>query len=553
MSSRRRFLKNLGVVATAASTNYLIAQQKESAAEVHSTRGEASVRFDSTVPIVQTTHGPIRGYIRNGVHTFKGIPYGSPTSGTNRFRSPQKPQRWTEVLNTVAYGYACQQQHGDDWKNRLSHFVLNFDFGMMSEDCLNLNVWTQSLDKGKRPVLVWIHGGGYQNGSSFEMRCYDGENITRRGDIVFVSVNHRLNALGFLDLSTVGGDDFRTSANVGMLDLMFALEWVRVNIQRFGGDPTNVTICGQSGGGGKVNALMRMPDAKGLFHKAIVQSGSFTNFRNPADSSRVGAQVAKSLRIQGSDLTKLQNLPYDQLMKTSSQAIDDLRKDSASASPIGPFGWAPTADGKVITGNGSNDFSAGIPLLVGYTRNELASSAFDPSVDDLTLDLVKARVEKMQPGGKGTALLAEYQEEYPSAGPAFLYSVVASMMFANSAISQIEERASKSDGAPVFAYRFDWCPDIHDRKLGAFHSLEIGFTFDNTARWDSATGGGERAQSLASRVSQAWIDFARYGDPNHASLPKWPAYNVSEKSVMVFDDACEVRRSPDERAHQILE
>jgi para-nitrobenzyl esterase len=185
--------------------------------------------------LVETASGSVRGYIRNGVHTFKGIPYGAPTSGSSRFLPPKKPGAWKDVFNAVAYGYACQQKHGDDWHDPLSHFVLNFENGMMSENCLNLNVWTQSLDKTHRPVLIWIHGGGYQNGSSFEMLPYDGENITRRGDIVLVSVNHRLNTLGFLDLSSAGGDDFRFSANAGMLDLVAALEWVRDNIEQFFG------------------------------------------------------------------------------------------------------------------------------------------------------------------------------------------------------------------------------------------------------------------------------------------------------------------------------
>jgi para-nitrobenzyl esterase len=232
-----------------------------SSPEFGASRGVAGLKFDSTLPIVQISTGPVRGYVRNGVHTFKGIPYGASTSGSNRFLPPRKPQPWKEVFNAVAYGYACLQKHGDDWRNPLSHFVLNFENGQMSEECLNLNVWTQSLDNARRPVLVWIHGGGYQNGSSFEMLPYDGENLCRRGDIVFVSVNHRLNTLGFLDLSSVGDDSFRSSANAGMLDLGAALEWVRDNIAHFGGDPGNVTICGQSGGGGKVNALMRMPNA----------------------------------------------------------------------------------------------------------------------------------------------------------------------------------------------------------------------------------------------------------------------------------------------------
>jgi len=502
--------------------------------------------------VVQTSAGPIRGYIRNGVHTFKGIRYGASTSGRNRFLPPKKPEPWKDVFNAVAYGYACLQKHGDDWRNPLSHFVLNFENGLMSEDCLNLNVWTQSLDQARRPVLVWIHGGGYQNGSSFEMLPYDGENIARRGDIVFVSVNHRLNALGFLDLSSAGGDAFRSSANAGMLDLVAALEWVRDNIGQFGGDPGNVTICGQSGGGGKVNALMRMPMARGLFHKAIVQSGSLRTYRNPVDSRRVGEALARKLGIEGGDLGKLQQLPYEQLMASTTEVIDELRKTSGDGPMMGQFGWSPTADGEIITANNAADFSAHIPLLVGYTRNELAARPFDPSLDTLTAAEATARIERMYPGGKGAALIAEYQKQYPDGTPQFIYSVVSSMMFVGGAIDQMEDRATLKGATPAYAYRFDWCPDIYDGRLGAFHSLEIGFTFDNTSRWDSATGGGERAQALASIMSQSWINFARTGNPNHREVAEWPAYDSSEKSIMIFDDVCRVAKGPDENAHRIL-
>ena len=464
---------------------------------------------------------------------------------------PQKPKDWTDVLNTVAYGYASLQQHGDDWRDPVSHFVMNFDTGSMSENCLNLNVWTQELGQGKRPVLVWIHGGGFQNGSSFEMLPYDGENVVRRGDIVFVSLNHRLNALGFLDLSTVGGDEFKSSANVGMLDIAAALEWVRDNIEHFGGDPNNVTICGQSGGGGKVNALMRMPAAKGLFQKAIIQSGSFRRFREPADSSRVGQALAKRLGVEGHDLTKLQDLPYDELMAAANQAVQDLRKENRDATMMGRFGWGPTADGTVITSNGAKDFSLGIPLIVGFTRNEMATSAFDRSIDNLSAEEAKSRLEKMYPG-KGGALYSAFQKEYPDGTPEFLYSVGAAMMFSGEAIKQIEERAGQAGAAPVYGYRFDWRPDIYDGRLGAFHSLEIAFTFDNTERWASATGGGERAQRLATLMSQAWINFARSGNPNHRELAHWPACDNSDKPFMVFDDVCRIVNDPDAASYKLL-
>jgi para-nitrobenzyl esterase len=515
----------------------------------HVTRAGAVLKFDKSVPVVQTSGGQLRGYIRNGVHTFKGIPYGASTAGKNRFMPPVKPEPWKGIFNAVAYGYACLQVHGNDWQDSVSHFALNFENGMMSEDCLKLNVWTQAVDSGKRPVFVWIHGGGFSNGSSFEMLPYDGENFCRRGDIVFVSLNHRLNALGFLDLSTVGGPEFASSANVGMLDLVAALEWVRDNIAQFGGDPGNVTICGQSGGGAKVNALMAMPSARGLFHKGIVQSGSFRMYLTPDDSRLIGEGIAKKLNLQGRDLTQLQELPYDRLFAVADETIKGLSQ-AGSKPAMGRLGWVPTVDGKVIVSRSPDKLSPDIPLIVGYTRNEMATRVFDPTLDDLNEEELLPR---LQGSGARNApeLLALYRSKYPNATSAFLYTAVMSMLFADPAMAQVEQRAA-SGGALVYAYRFDWCPEIYDGRLGAFHSLEIAFTFDNTDRWDSATGGGERAQALASVMSQAWINFARSGNPNHRALTRWAAYNNEQKSYMIFNDTCVIESGPDQGAHQIL-
>lgn len=542
MSTRRTILKGLSAIPALGWNAHASPGQSQEA---------AVVTYDHNSPLVQTTSGALKGYIRNGIHTFKGIPYGESTAGKNRFLPPVKRGKWDGVLPAVAYGYACPQIHGKDWANPEAHFLLDFNAGAMDEDCLRLNVWTQGLGEGKRPVLFWIHGGGYTNGSSFEMLAYDGENICRRGDIVFVSVNHRLNVLGFLDLSTVGGPGFSSSANVSMLDLVCALEWVRDNIARFGGDPANVTLCGQSGGGAKVNTLMAMPSARGLFHKAIVQSGSLSIYRQPADSRAIGERLAQKLNITNGEVAKLQELAYSDLMANATTVINELKGGGAGA---GLMGWAPTADGVVITGKPAvaqgPDLSPDIPLIVGYTRNEMSTSAFDPTVDSLTEEAVRKRLEHTYPG-KSSALIDTFWTSYPSADWPELYSMVASMFFANGSIAQVEERA-KLHRAPAYAYRFDWRSDIRDGRLGAFHSLEIAFTFDNTNRWDSATGGGARPQALASVMSNAWIHFARTGNPNHRGLPDWPAYTNEAKQVMIFNDTCRLMRNPDEKVHQIL-
>lgn len=551
MNSRRSFLKNVSL-ATAASVipaTTALAASASQPQQINDNRDQ--LIMDSSVPIVNTNSGPVRGYIRNTIHTFKGIPYGASTAGKHRFMPPQKPAPWTTPFNAVAYSYACLQYHGDDWARPLSHFVMNFDFGMMSENCLNLNVWTPSPDSAKRPVIVWIHGGGFSNGSSFEMLPYDGENFAQRGNAVFVSINHRLNALGFLNLSGSGEQAFSQSANVGMLDIVQALKWVRDNISNFGGDPQNVTICGHSGGGGKVNALLRMPSAKGLFHKAIIMSGSFSQYRSAEISAMVGDTVAKKLNISGKNLSALQEMPYEQLLKTCNETISELEKQHNRFGFESGFNWAPTADGEIITPNDSPELNSDVPLLIGYTRAELATAAYDPTLQaDMSYNEAIQRLSKTLPEAKAEKPMAHYKKIYPGKSNEFLYSVVSSFMFATGAINQFESR-NNTTTAPIYAYRFDWCPALLDGRLGAFHGLELAFTFHNTARWDSATGGGERASNLADKVSDCWINFMKTGNPNHRAIDLWPAYNENQ-SVMLFNDNCKVESAPDSKGLALL-
>jgi para-nitrobenzyl esterase len=520
------------------------------------TRGGDPVILSKTNPVVSTSNGPVRSYIRNGVHTFKGIPYGASTAGKNRFMPPVKPESWTSVKDTVAYGFACQQVHGPDWDNPLQHFVMNFDFGLMSEDCLSLNVWTQGPGDGKkRPVMVWIHGGGFQNGSSFELACYDGENLCRRGDVVLVSVNHRLNVLGYLNLATAGGPAYAPSANVGMLDLVAALEWVRDNIEAFGGDRGNVTIFGQSGGGGKVNTLMAMPKAKGLFHKTIVQSGSMRMIGKPEDTARVGEELLKQLKVAPSELEKLHDLPYAKLMAAVRVAGEAANRDRPRPPGSLPgLGWRPTADGTIVAGapfiTGGPRLDADIPLLVGCTLNEVSPSAYDEALESLSREALLERVARTYEG-KAPAIVAAYEKEYPAARPIDVLSMVESLRMGGGSLTQAQEKADQG-GAPVYAYRFDWRSDILDGRLRAFHALDMAFTFDNTVRWEAATGGGERAQQLASRMSEAWIRFAHTGDPNHRHLPQWPPYDRTGGAVMIFDDHCRVKRHPDGEVRKLV-
>ena len=265
--------------------------------------------------IVETSAGKVRGFVRNGIFTFKGIPYGATTAGEARFQPPAPPAPWTQVRSSMSYGPVCPQPVRTGWASDRVAFLYDWDDGYPGEDCLRLNVWTPAAgERGKRPVMVWLHGGGYEAGSSQELPSYDGENLSRRGDVVVVSVNHRLNVFGYLNMAAVGGEKYARSVNVGMLDIVAALQWVRDNVGRFGGDPSNVTVFGQSGGGAKVSTLMAMPSAQGLFHKAIVQSGSQLRLASADASAAQAAAVLKELQTQGVGIEQFGRVPAVRLV-----------------------------------------------------------------------------------------------------------------------------------------------------------------------------------------------------------------------------------------------
>jgi len=495
--------------------------------------------------VVETRSGKLRGAVRDGVFVFKGAPYGKDTGGAARFLPPQSFPAWQGVRTALTYGSCCPQVARGGWKNDETAFIYDWDDGYPGEDCLRLNVWSAGLAGKPRPVMFWIHGGGYETGSSQELPAYDGERLARRGELVVVSVNHRLGPFGFLDLSQLGGERYGLSGNVGMLDLVAALEWVRDNIAAFGGDPGNVTIFGQSGGGAKVSTLMAMPAAKGLFHKAIVESGSLLNVSDPAQTKRLAEAVLKALNLSVGDLGKLGDVPAAALV-----AAGEAAKASMPKPPRGSInlGWQPVADGMAIPGqtwaNGAPALSANVPMIIGSNLNELSLSLGNPRLEAMGEDQAKGMSATML-GGAPAGAWAVFRAADPAAKPVEILSRIVSGLFRVPAVTQAQAKA-RQGGAPAYLYRFDYNPKtVLDGRVRAFHCAEMAYAFDNIDRCLNSTGGTPEARRLAARMSDAWIAFARTGDPNHKGLPHWPPVSTSAIPNMLFDAICTVKDDPD--------
>ncbi len=493
------------------------------------------------IAVAPTGNGKVKGYIHNGIFTFKGIPYAT----ADRFMVPQKPAPWSEVRSSMSYGPVCPTTPTTT-VNDAFEFAFNHDLGYSNEHCQTLNVWTKKINDGKkRPVMVWFHGGGFTAGSSIELPSYDGENLAKNKDIVLVSVNHRLNVLGFLDLSAYG-EKYKGSGNAGLLDLVAALQWVKQNIAQFGGDPDNVTIFGQSGGGGKVTCMMNTPLAKGLFQKAIVESGSYiTAFTVKAVSQRVAAALLEVLNLQPSQVDSLQKIPYDQLNAASEKAMakvgGELKKEGKPTS----VGWNAVLDGDIFPyqpgDSAAMAITKNIPLLVGTTKNEF--TPFMPGPKNPTMDEIKAALQKKY-GDKTDAYMAAVKKAYPNTGKPAEYNDIETN-FRTMAIKQANQKAALKGSAPVYMYLFTWQSPVNGGIYKAMHCMDIAFEFDNINRCEEMTGGGKDAYALAAKMSSAWTNFARTGNPNAPGLPEWPAYTPENGATMLFNVQCTVRSHPD--------
>ncbi len=548
-TDRRKFLKKLAIGASAVSVESILPK------EVFSKPFDNVAKGDSVLTradiIAETQSGKVRGYIHNGIYNFKGIPYGASTDGERRFMPPQKPAPWNGVRNALVYGPISPQKINSGWSQQEYAFLYQWKDGFQSEDCLRLNIWSPGLNDGKkRPVMFWIHGGAFTTGSSQEHPSYDGENVSRMGDVVVVSINHRLNIFGYLDLSEVD-TKYASSGNLGMLDIVASLEWVRDNIGNFGGDKNNVTIYGQSGGGTKVLTLMAMPSAKGLFHKAIAQSNSIVQVSTREYAAQQAKHFLTALGLKKETIGEIHKISTLRLIEAG--AVAERQMGSSVPKDVGRAGWQPVVDGVILPHHpfdpGAPEISANIPFMVGTTRNEASASIDNATNESLDEEGLKKRINDRF-GTKGSIIYEALRKSHPKVKPVEILSFISAQ---NPIAFLTAERKAAQNAAPVYLYMFSWHTPVLDSRPRAFHCSEIPFVFANTDICETYTGGSGVARQLGSRMAQSWINFAKTGNPNHKGIPQWPSFNAQKGAMMIFDNKCQVKIDPDGEARQTLE
>ena len=463
--------------------------------------------------IATTRHGPVSAHVEGEVLVFRGVPYGADT-GPRRFRPPVQPTSWQEPLAGNDYGPASPQRGSEP---------------NQSEDCLRLNVWTPKLDAGRRPVLVYIHGGAYSTGSGASPLT-NGARLAARGDVVMVTVNHRLGPLGYASLARLA-PGFEDSGNLGQLDLVLALQWVRDNITAFGGDPGCVTVVGQSGGGAKIATLMAMPAAAGLFHRAVTMSGQQVTVSGPLNATRRAEVWLEALGLTPDRIDAVRTMPAERLIEAA-----------GATDPIlgGSLYFGPVLDGRNLSRHpfwpDAAPQSAHIPMMIGNTREEtLAFLGGDPANAGLTWDALPARLtpSQMRIDVAPEEVVAWYRANHPGMSPdQVLIRATTAARSWRAAVIEAEMRAAQ--GSPAFVWQLDWASRMPNGRTGAFHTSDIPLMLDNVA----AEGSGAvrpDAQLMADRMSDAVLAFARTGNPNHAGLPSWTPYSLARRETMIMD------------------
>jgi para-nitrobenzyl esterase len=526
-----------------------------SSSEVKAATNAAASCSTPRSAVAKTQYGKVRGYVEDGVLTFKGVPYGADTGGENRWLPAKPPKSWDGEYPTLIYGANCPQRL-HNWTSEQT-FLFQWTDGWQSEDMLKVNIWTSSLN-GKRPVMVYLHGGGFTFGSAYELASQDGAQMARHHDVVSVTVNHRLNILGFLDVSSIGGSAYADSVNVGMTDLVAALRWVRDNIANFGGDPSCVMIYGQSGGGSKVTTLLGMPSAEGLIHRASAQSGGGGNPPSAEESKEYAKQVIAELGVK--EIAALQKIEWAKLNEISNVVAARMNPPMGVGGPTPAPGTAkprvgpgPTVDGRLITMRSFYDaapeISRNVPLLFGSVSEEGNIMSSRPTESQWFATLAKAYGD-----AKAKSLVEGLKKAHPEKSIRTL-----SYMCSGSGLNSLNMRNNvarmatmkyNQKGAPAYAWYFTWqSPMLED--AGAWHTAELAFCFDNTRRCEQGTGNGPEAQALARKMATAWANFARTGHPSQPGL-KWEPFEPERGQTMVFDGNCRMINDPEGEVRRLL-
>lgn len=485
----------------------------------------AAARAQAAEPIVATVHGPVRGARDGGIVSFKGVRYGADTAAV-RFQPPSPPAPWRAPLDATSLGPASPQRGAE---------------GPVSEDCLFLNIWTPGTDEGRRPVMVYLHGGAYSAGSA-SVPLLDGTRLAARGDVVVVTLNHRLNLFGYAYLARFGGAEFMHAGNAGTLDILLALSWVRDNIAAFGGDPGNVTLFGQSGGGAKIATLMAVEDAQGLFHRAITMSGQQLTASGPLNATARTRRLLEALRVAPEDVAQLRIMPIQRLV----EALD-------ADDPIfdGRLYFGPVLDDRTLQRHpfypDAPPQSAGVPMIIGNTHDETRSliGKGDPSSFALTWDDVAAKlIAHMRVDIGPEIVVAAYRRRYPHYSPSdvFFAATTASRSW-RAAIVEAELRAAQT-GAVTYAYQLDFPSPLDGGKWGAPHTHDIALAFGNLDAPGSYADTSAASRAMSDRMMDAFIAFARNGDPNIPALPRWEPYTLPRRATMVFDTATRLEDDP---------